>query len=158
MKILAASSLLFLFFLLTLHSLSGTKEGRDSSFFLVSSSYGKIDLDLTKMSSTMIFAQVFNMLISPETFEGKVIKMRGTFAVYPVSSSENLFAVVIQDATECCKQGLEFKKRGNPRYPFDYPPEGALIEVTGIFKMGKTKDGYDYFYIDTDSVVLLRAP
>lgn len=144
---------LLLFFSLNLAALP-EMNGISNLFF--ASYSGKIDLDLTKMSSTMIFAQVFNMLISPETFQGKVIKMRGAFAVYAISESENLFAVVIKDATECCQQGLEFKRRGNPRFPADYPPVGAEIEVTGVFRMGKTPDGYDYFYIDTDTIELVK--
>ena len=76
--------------------------------------------------------------------------------VYPMDKNENVYAVVISDATACCQQGLEFKWQGEHAYPADYPPEGAEIEVTGTFKTGQTSDGFDYFYIESDSVKLCR--
>ena len=121
-----------------------------------SSSSASADIDLTKLSATMVYAQVFNMIVEPEKFEGKMIKMRGQFAVYPMDKNENVFAVVISDATACCQQGLEFKWQGEHAYPADYPPKGSEIEVTGKFTTGQTPDGFDYFYILTDSVSLCR--
>ena len=104
----------------------------------------------------MVYAQVFNMIVEPEKFEGKTIKMRGQFMVYPMDKNENVYAVVISDATACCQQGLEFKWQGEHAYPADYPPEGSEIEVTGTFTTGQTPDGFDYFYIESDSVKLCR--
>ena len=114
------------------------------------------DIDLTRLSATMVYAQVFNMIVEPEKFEGKTVKMRGQFKVYPMDKNENVYAVVISDATACCQQGLEFKWQGEHAYPADYPPEGSEIEVTGTFKTGQTSDGFDYFYIESDSVKLCR--
>ena len=34
------------------------------------------DIDMTKMSVTMIYSQIFNMLIMPEEYEEKIIKIR----------------------------------------------------------------------------------
>ena len=114
------------------------------------------DIDLTRLSATMVYAQVFNMIVEPEKFEGKMIKMRGQFMVYPMDKNENVFAVVISDATACCQQGLEFKWQGEHAYPADYPPKGSEIEVTGKFTTGQTPDGFDYFYILTDNVAQCR--
>ena len=119
-------------------------------------SASRADIDLTRLSATMVYAQVFNMIVEPEKFEGKTVKMRGQFMVYPMDKNENVYAVVISDATACCQQGLEFKWQGEYAYPADYPPEGAEIEVTGTFKTGQTPDGFDYFYIESDSVKLCR--
>ena len=121
-----------------------------------SSSSASADIDLTKLSATMVYAQVFNMIVEPEKFEGKMIKMRGQFMVYPMDKNENVFAVVISDATACCQQGLEFKWQGEHAYPADYPPKGSEIEVTGKFTTGQTPDGFDYFYILTDRVAQCR--
>ncbi len=121
-----------------------------------SSSSASADIDLTKLSATMVYAQVFNMIVEPEKFEGKMIKMRGQFMVYPMDKNENVFAVVISDATACCQQGLEFKWQGEHAYPADYPPKGSEIEVTGKFTTGQTPDGFDYFYILTDNVAQCR--
>ena len=113
-------------------------------------------VDLTRLSATMVYAQVFNMIVEPEKFEGKTVKMRGQFMVYPMDKNENVYAVVISDATACCQQGLEFKWQGEHAYPADYPPEGSEIEVTGTFTTGQTPDGFDYFYISTNNVAKCR--
>ena len=120
------------------------------------SSASGADVDLTRLSATMVYAQVFNMIVEPEKFEGKTVKMRGQFMVYPMDKNENVYAVVISDATACCQQGLEFKWQGEHAYPADYPPEGSEIEVTGTFTTGQTPDGFDYFYISTNNVAQCR--
>ena len=38
---------------------------------------GKVDVDLTALSSTMVYSEVFNMLNTPENYVGKTIKMTG---------------------------------------------------------------------------------
>ena len=91
-----------------------------------------IDVDLTQMSSTMIYSEVQNMMMTPEDYEGKTVKATGTFSVAKVGDNR-YFACVIKDATACCSQGLEFKWAGNHSYPADYPEQGADITVTGEF-------------------------
>ena len=67
---------------------------------------GKIDLDLTAQSATMVYSQVFNMMIEPEKFAGKVIKMKGLYMVYhDEEENKDYHACVIPDATACCYQG-----------------------------------------------------
>ena len=46
------------------------------------SSKKSADVDLTRMSSTMIYAKVFDMLINPQNYEGKKIRMHGIFDVF----------------------------------------------------------------------------
>ena len=43
---------------------------------------GKVDIDLTRMSGTMVYAQVFQMVTEPEKYVGKRIKMKGVFSSY----------------------------------------------------------------------------
>ena len=39
-----------------------------------------VDIDLTALSSTMVYSQVYDMLyFSPESYRGKTVKMRGSF-------------------------------------------------------------------------------
>ena len=40
-----------------------------------------VDVDLTMMSSTMVYAEVLNMQQSPKDYLGKIVKMRGPFNV-----------------------------------------------------------------------------
>lgn len=50
--------------------------------------HSQIDIDLTKMSSTMVFTEVFNMLMSPEEYTNKTIKAKGNFQVYESDNNE----------------------------------------------------------------------
>lgn len=101
----------------------------------------QIDLDLTALSSTMVYAEVYNMMVRPENYIGKTVKMNGQFALYQVTDSNGqpvpdqiYFACVIADATACCQQGLEFVLAGNYSYPDDYPELSTEITVVGEFQ------------------------
>ena len=41
-----------------------------------------VDIDLTRYSATMLYAEVFNMMMEPERYEGKKIRMAGTFDMF----------------------------------------------------------------------------
>ncbi|MBB5219090.1 hypothetical protein DYE49_11340 [Treponema rectale] len=95
----------------------------------------KIDLDLTTMDSNMVYSEVYKMLIYPEDYIGKIVKMRGQFSSYHDEYSGNTyFACIIQDALACCSSGLEFSLKDNSyEYPKDFPVEGENITVIGRF-------------------------
>ena len=112
----------------------------------------KVDLDLTKMSATMIYSTIFDMLIMPEDYVEKIIKLSGWFETYTdPQTGEMYYAVVVPDATACCQQGLEFVWKGNHTYPDDFPKPGQDITVTGIYKMIEN-DGVTYTYLEANSV------
>lgn len=93
-----------------------------------------VDIDLTKMSSTMVYSEVYSMLMSPDDYIGKTIKMTGSYSVYEdAQTGDKYFACVIQDATACCGQGMEFVLVDEYEYPNDYPELGEEITVTGVF-------------------------
>jgi len=93
-----------------------------------------IDVDLTALSSTMVYAEVYNMMTEPSSYLGKSVKMQGPFATYHDEKSDKwYFACIIKDATACCSQGIEFVLAGDKKYPDDYPAEGEEICVTGVF-------------------------
>lgn len=108
----------------------------------------KVNLDLTKMSATMIYSTIFDMLIMPEDYVEKIIKVKGWFETYTdPQTGEMYYAVVVPDATACCQQGLEFVWKGNHTYPDDFPKPGQDITVTGIYKMIEN-DGISYNYLE----------
>ena len=112
----------------------------------------KVNLDLTKMSATMIYSTIFDMLIMPEDYVEKIIKLAGWFETYTdPQTGEVYYAVVVPDATACCQQGLEFVWKGNHTYPDDFPKPGQNITVTGIYKMIEN-DGVTYTYLEANSV------
>lgn len=83
-----------------------------------------IDYDLTKMSKTVVNAQINNINSSPSSYVNKTIKITGSYVggAYPMVS-------VGYDAKGCCQVGLEFVlANGN------YPTEGSQITVTGTLQ------------------------
>jgi len=112
-----------------------TQKGADlSTESTNSSASGEYDYDLSKMSSTMIYSTVYSMLTAPDDYVGKTVRVTGNFNVYhDDTTKKDYYAVLISDATACCQQGLEFDLGSSYKYPDDYPPENALITVTGTF-------------------------
>lgn len=103
-----------------------------------------IDLDLTELSSTMVYSEVYNMMEAPEKYIGKTVKMAGNFAVYKdAENNKNYYACLISDATACCVQGIEFEWKGEHTFPDDYPDENAEISVIGVFETYE-ENGYSY--------------
>ncbi|MCD8196228.1 MAG: hypothetical protein LUE24_03545 [Lachnospiraceae bacterium] len=90
------------------------------------------DIDLTELSSTMVYAEVYNMMYTPDEYLGKSVRMSGTFTVYE-GEDRNYYACIIEDATACCSQGIEFVLDGDFSYPDDYPDIDSTITVSGIF-------------------------
>ena len=105
------------------------KKGADSA-------PGQVDVDLTDLSSTVVYSEVYNMLYGdPESYVGKTVRMEGIFAVYEDEvNQKNYYACIIADATACCAQGMEFVLEGDHTYPDDYPELGAEITVIGEFQ------------------------
>ena len=103
-----------------------------------------VDVDLTNLTSTMVYGQVFDMLTYPEDFMGKTIRMKGAFSYYHDEQTGNYyFGCIVKDATACCAQGFEFQLSGNPVFPDDYPEYGQEIMVTGTFST-YIEDGCTY--------------
>ena len=97
---------------------------------------GALDVDLTTLSSTMVYSEVYNMMYEPDRYVGKRIKMDGQFAVYEDPNTGTVYtACIIMDATACCSQGVEFVLAGEKTYPDDYPELGSEITVTGVFQL-----------------------
>ncbi|MCR5666146.1 MAG: hypothetical protein K6G01_04900 [Eubacterium sp.] len=100
-----------------------------------SSSSEGIDVDLTQLSSTMVYSEVYNMMVTPDDYIGKVVKMNGAFSIYEDEETGQIYyACIVQDATACCSQGIEFELAGDYTYPDDYPELDSEIVVQGTFE------------------------
>ena len=107
--------------------------------------YDEINLDLTKQSSTVVYSQVFNMMLEPESFVGKKIRLNGiATALHDEEENKDYFACIVMDATACCAQGIEFELPPDMQNPEFYPKDGEEIVVTGVFEMYETH-GFDAF-------------
>ena len=87
-------------------------------------SAGKVDVDLTVLSSTMVYSEVYNMLyFYPEDYYGKTVKANGIFAIYQMvvdgvtQPAPVAYACIIADATACCAEGMEFVLKDDLAYP-----------------------------------------
>ena len=114
-----------------------TPEGSEPS----QPSAGKVDVDLTVLSSTMVYSEVYNMLYyDQESYYGKTVKTNGIFAIYQMvvdgvmQPDPVAYTCIIADATACCAEGMEFVLEGDYTYPDDYPELGAEITVIGEFQ------------------------
>ncbi len=106
-----------------------------------------VDVDLTQLSSTMVYSEVYAMVYEPEQYTGKTVKMHGLFATQEYNG-DRLYACIVQDATACCAQGLEFELAEELVYPNDYPEPGEEITVIGTFDTYKEEhDGNFYIYL-----------
>jgi len=116
-------------------AVSGKKEKAEkSSANKAPSKPEKVDLDLTTMSSTMVYSEVFNMVTTPENYIGKTVKMRGTYMYYyDEKPNHYYFFCLISDAMACCSQGIEFSLTKDYHYPEDYPKPDDEITVVGVF-------------------------
>ncbi len=103
---------------------------------------GEYDVDLTVLDSTMVYAQVYDMLNNPDEYNGKIIHAEGPFSYFKdEQTGKEYFAVLIQDATACCAQGIEFVLKESHVYPYDYPDIGTNIAITGICDIYKEGNG-----------------
>lgn len=106
-----------------------------------SSTVESVDVDLTAMSSVMVYSEVYNMLGSPESYIGKTIKMKGQYTSYENPDTGRVYhACIVKDATACCAQGLEFTLAEDYSV---YPSEGEEVTVIGTFSV--YQEGYFLF-------------
>ena len=100
-----------------------------------------IDIDLTKGSANVVYAQVYSMMYAPEEYIGKKVKMQGQFTFYKdEATGKYYFACFISDAAACCTQGIEFIPKKKVKYPDNFPKVGTEISVTGEFYTYKEGD------------------
>jgi len=124
---------------LCLFALANTSTAADKG------SANRIDIDLSRMSATMVYSMVFQMVTEPEKFVGKRVKMKGAFSsYYDEAVDRRFFGCVIKDALACCSQGLAFETATPRQYPKEYPSEGSSITIIGTFEYEKEEDGIGF--------------
>ncbi len=95
-----------------------------------------VDVELTQMNATMVFAEVSNIMFDPDPYVGKIIRMTGmAVSSTDADSGVTYHAVIIQDATACCASGIEYVLAQG-----DYPPDEAEATVTGEFELYEEGD------------------
>ena len=93
-----------------------------------------VDVDLTVMNSNMVYAEVYNMMMYPEDYIGKAIKIRGFYNVYEDEvNKQTYYSCIIQDATACCAQGIEFVPEDLQAFCENGYQQGDEVTVSGVF-------------------------
>ena len=113
----------------------------------------EVDVDLTTLSSTMVYAEVYNIMSNPAKYAGRTIKVSGPYyGAHVAQLQKDYHFVIVEDATACCEQGLEFIWADNPLE--DYPKKDAMIEITGEFSSYE-EQGNTYYYIHATKIDVL---
>ena len=116
----------------------------------------KVDYDLSNYNFTMISSFFFQMLIEPETYENKTFKIKGKFQSFENEEDPAAlpyFSVIMNDATMCCQEGIDFIWEGNHKWPADYPQQDQVITIVGKYIVTET-DGFTYNYILASDILL----
>lgn len=104
---------------------------------------GGVDVDLTKLSSTMVFAVVNDMMVRRNDYLGKKIRMIGLMSSFQdENTGKTYYTCLISDAAACCAQGIEFSTTDEYDVA-DYPPKGSIITVVGTYDTYE-ENGYNY--------------
>ena len=100
----------------------------------------KVDFDFTRMNPTMQMTYTYRLGASPKEFEGKTLRMSGTFLTrVDKEDCKRYFGCLMgnQGGCSCCSPGgvLEFLPKDSYVWPTNFPPVESRIMVTGCLKM-----------------------
>lgn len=113
-----------------------------SSFDEISAPKTDVELDLSKMNADLAYAFIFQIVVEPEKYEGKTIRMTGTFETfYDDAPYGRHDYCIITDVLACCAQGLEFESA-----KVSGVEPGQKITVSGTLKLrdAVSPDGMEY--------------
>ena len=110
------------------------------------------EIDLTQMSSTMVYSYVFNLMYDPTPFIGKRFRIQGIYDEnYWAESDMTYHCILIPDAAACCAQGIEFTLTDENA---SYPQPADDIEISGILTT-YMEDDAPYIEIQVDQIKIL---
>ena len=112
-----------------------------------------VDVDLSRMSGTVVYGKVYDMVTNGKNYQDKIVRMQGSMSTIDVKEKgkvvDTLYSCVIFDAAGCCSQGIEFVLADQNAA---YPEIGKEITVEGRW------DWYQLYGLDRyrllDAVVI----
>ena len=123
-------------------SSSSTYDYYGSSFEEISAPKTDVEIDLSKMNADLAYAFIFQIVVEPEKYEGKTVRMTGTFETFydnePYGRHDYC---IITDVLACCAQGLEFESA-----KVSGIEPGQKITISGTLKLrdAVSPDGMEY--------------
>jgi len=83
-----------------------------------------VDIDLTALSSIMVYSEANSMISFPDNYIGKTVKMQGQFTIYQATDESGafipgkmFFACMIADATAAAHRGWSLPSPESPSIP-----------------------------------------
>lgn len=106
------------------------------------------------MGADMVYATVNDMVTKPANYTGKKVRMAGPlYHQYYDKTDTTYHYVVIEDATTCCAQGIEFVMGDGKQDEPVYPTDGTRVTVTGTFEP-YLEDGAQYVHLVRSELAL----
>ena len=99
----------------------------------------KVDIDLTEMENSLACTTVNQMMQTPDKYEGKKIRMKGTYDSIKMNGTR-CDLCQIADAQADCTTGIEFRMTG-----FTPPEIGAEVIVVGTFEIYTEEGGSNVY-------------
>ncbi|NLJ64373.1 MAG: hypothetical protein GX337_03145 [Christensenellaceae bacterium] len=90
-----------------------------------------IQHDLSRLSSTMAYAQLYDMLCNAENYVGSAVKLKGPYMPYQSEAGELMHFVLVYDMQGCCELALEMLPTRGAN--IEYPEMNTEIEAEGLF-------------------------
>ena len=133
-----------------------SSETQKSSRSVYSGNYDKVDVDISVYSETAALTEAWYIADHPEEYRGKTMKVKGQFTVYPSTwEGYYFYACTVIDSTACCTQDFEFVLREKRNYPSEFPAEGTVITVAGVFDpYTEENNGKTYIYCNLVDAVI----
>lgn len=94
------------------------------------------EVDLTAMSSTMMFAEVVQMTRQPQMYDGATVTMRGGLMIFAIDEATGVgsYSCYVEDATKCCQRGIGFTI-DEPLEDTSILVEGTEVIIRGTFEI-----------------------
>lgn len=94
------------------------------------------EIDLTAMSSTMMFAEVVQMTRQPQMYDGATVTMRGGLMIFAIDEATGVgsYSCYVEDATKCCQRGIGFTI-DEPLEDTSILVEGTEVIIRGTFEI-----------------------
>lgn len=112
-----------------------------------------VDMDLTTLSSTMVYAEVFYMMRSPEEYIGKTIRLAGRFQAYQDPETKQVYcSVIVEDAAACCARGFDLVMPEARLYPQDFPTAQSEVTVVGTLRADRALEEQGFLFLRLEDV------
>ena len=137
-------------------SSSEEESSQASSRAVYSGNYDKVDVDISVYSETAALTEAWYIADHIEDYRGKTMKVKGQFNVYSSNwEGYYFYACTVMDSTLCCTQDFEFVLREKRKYPQEFPAEGTIITVAGVFDpYTEENEGKTYVYCNLVDAVI----